>query len=819
LDETCPTARRDDTMTFLPARASLLCLNLLLLAPIVVLLDRKNERPAETPVSAPKLALQWMRTYPPLKPAWPDQPRLPIDTAYQPVLHGSMVYVASSRNDRVSALDAATGEEKWHFAADGPVRFAPAHWNDRLYFVSDDGHLYCVDAARGRLLWKFRGAPSDRKILGNERLISTWPARGAPTIAEEADGSATVYFAAGIWPFMGIFLYALDANSGAVRWVNDGDGSMYIKQPHQADAFAGVAPQGTLVVVGDKLLVPGGRSVPACYDRHTGRLLHFRLADNSKRGGGPTLLPSPGTAGGNLFVNGPGAFNLDNGDYLGPVREPSVLHEGILYSGTGTHCRAYSLRQAARTVEVFDRKGQRSTRKSWEPVCIGSVATPHIDCLIKAGPRLFAGTSGRVFALELPLRDERKMPSWEAAVDGTPVHLTFQDGWLLVSTREGRIYCFGPEEVTPQQHRFEPKPLPPSSHQCRVRTERILRETGVREGYGVVWGAGSGDLIRELLRQSRLHLVVVEPDPQRVAALRAELIAANVHGERISLLPGTAATVQLPPYLASLIAAENGEQAGGAAGPAFYRTLFAALRPYGGVTWLPLPRDRRQGLNAFLAEQTTSSPPSPPFQGRGEQARDCVTAATPCCCREKVRCRARPTGLTSMPMPPTHASHATGSSRLRSVCCGLADPAIRASCRATGMDRSRRSSRAGCSSRAWTACGPSTSTPAGCSGKRSCPASARRSTPCRTSRGPMRAAAIMSRCPTASTSHMATAAAVSILPTARNSPFSICPPRQVRRRRPCGRTSMLADPTSSAAAIRATSRRAANVPPPPPAST
>src|SRR5690242_16151239 len=110
-------------MTFLPARASLLCLNLLLLAPIVVLLDRKPDRPAAPPDSAPKLSLQWVRTYPPLKPAWPDQPRLPIDAAYQPVLHGSLVYVASSRADRITALDAATGDAKWHFAVDGPIRF------------------------------------------------------------------------------------------------------------------------------------------------------------------------------------------------------------------------------------------------------------------------------------------------------------------------------------------------------------------------------------------------------------------------------------------------------------------------------------------------------------------------------------------------------------------------------------------------------------------------------------------------------------------------------------------------------------------------
>ena len=76
----------------------------------------------------------------------------------------------------------------------------------KLYFASDDGYLYCLQAADGSLVWKFRGGPSDRKMLGNERLISMWPARGAPVIA---DGK--IYFAAGIWPFMGIFLHALDA--------------------------------------------------------------------------------------------------------------------------------------------------------------------------------------------------------------------------------------------------------------------------------------------------------------------------------------------------------------------------------------------------------------------------------------------------------------------------------------------------------------------------------------------------------------------------------------------------------------------------------
>src|SRR5262249_33331416 len=220
------------------------------------------------------LHLQWVREYPALKPAWPDQPKMQFDAAYEPIVYGKTLYVGSPRDDTVTALDAETGAEKWRFFADGPIRFAPIAWEGRLYFVSDDGHLYCLDAAKGALLWRFRGGPSDRKILGNERLISTWPARGAPVIA---DGN--VYFAASIWPFMGIFLHALDARTGEARWTNDADGSLYIKQPHNANAFAAVAPQGPMVVAGDRLLIPGGRSVPACYDRRTGKLLRYQLAE------------------------------------------------------------------------------------------------------------------------------------------------------------------------------------------------------------------------------------------------------------------------------------------------------------------------------------------------------------------------------------------------------------------------------------------------------------------------------------------------------------------------------------------------------------
>src|SRR6185436_16733152 len=91
---------------------------------------------------APRLHLQWTRVESALSPAWPDQMLMPFDAAYEPVVVGKILYFGSSRTDSVTAVDTATGETKWRFHAEGPVRFAPLVSDGRLYFVSDDGYLY-----------------------------------------------------------------------------------------------------------------------------------------------------------------------------------------------------------------------------------------------------------------------------------------------------------------------------------------------------------------------------------------------------------------------------------------------------------------------------------------------------------------------------------------------------------------------------------------------------------------------------------------------------------------------------------------------------
>ncbi len=543
-------------------------------------------RTASSPLElAPQLHLQWIREYPPASPAWPDQPRMRFDAAYEPVVMGNLIFVPSMTTDTVTALDTRTGAAKWRFFADGPVRFAPTAWEGKVYFVSDDGHLYCLDAQRGTLLWKFRGGPSDRKILGNGRLISMWPARGAPAVED-----GTVYFAAGIWPFMGIFLYALDARSSRVVWANDGDGSLYIQQPHRAYAFAGVAPQGQLAVTDGKLLVPCGRSVPAVYDRSTGKLVHYALVQNSKKGGWDVA------ARGDLYFNGGGAFEMSTGLQIGDVPSPLVLAGETVYHAGKDGGILFFRPPAVEVVERKDKSGKPFKKPRWKKYRAETIETPRFDSLIRAGSRLYAGGRGEVFAVDPATRDI----VWKSEVQGTVASLLAADDRLFAVTQEGSIYCFGPERTgTPRIHRREaPRPAPADAWTARARS--VLETAGVREGWCIAWGAGGGRLVTELARQSGLHIIVVEPDPKKVESLRRELAGAGLYGERIAVHQGDLSSFNLPPYLATLMVSEDPAAAGIRMSRESAARMFASLRPFGGAACLPVPAGGRGDFGAGI---------------------------------------------------------------------------------------------------------------------------------------------------------------------------------------------------------------------------
>ena len=119
------------------------------------------------------------------KPAWPPPAKdniwhkleglkgaVQFDRAHQTVIADGLLYFGSSAEDKLVCLDASTGEERWTYLTDGPVRLAPSIDQGRAYFGADDGHAYCLDARSGELIWQVLVPPKDRRIPGNGRIIS-----------------------------------------------------------------------------------------------------------------------------------------------------------------------------------------------------------------------------------------------------------------------------------------------------------------------------------------------------------------------------------------------------------------------------------------------------------------------------------------------------------------------------------------------------------------------------------------------------------------------------------------------------------------------
>lgn len=498
---------------------------------------------------AEPLQLQWVRHDAPLQPAFwqARQERVQFDAGYEPVVAGQTMFVCSSRNDRVTAWDTQTGRERWRFYAEGPLRFAPAVMEGKVFCASDDGCLYCLDAASGALRWKHRAAPSDRRVLGNGRLISVWPVRGGPVAA-----AGRVYLAAGVWPFEGIFVWALDAETGTPVWMNDRCGSLYLEHPHAAMAFGGPSPQGYLLIRGEELVVPSSRAFPARFDLHSGKLVDFAFGH-----GGHGSRP------GGWFVATDAAGEL----IVDPLLNTEIHDAGQQVIGqAGVRPQPGEVRAERVTIGKESYRLQEHARES-----------------ISAGGRSFRFADGF------------------AGVDGKVHTMLAADGKLFVVTREGSIYCFADRPAEAVTHPREFEPLERPDDRWRETAEQILRREGSESGYALVLGMGTGRLAEELVQQSALHVIVVEPDADKAGAFRRRLDRAGLYGERIVVQIAEPQRFSLPPYFARLIVSEDLEAAGLSADTAFLQTAFAALRPYGGTLCLELPADRHEAVRQGLA--------------------------------------------------------------------------------------------------------------------------------------------------------------------------------------------------------------------------
>lgn len=510
------------------------------------------------------LKAQWVHTQAaPPRPAWPRSDRMMFDRAAQPIVADGLVFFGDSVDGSIHALVAETGVEQWTFATRGPVRFAPAYLDGRLFATSDDGFLYCLKATDGSLIWKKRGGPGDELILGNDRMISRWPARGGAVIRD-----GILYFAAGIWPSDGVSLYALEPSTGKVVWLNDTAGSIYMGQPHGgAFAKSGVAAQGYLVASEDQIFMATGRAVPASFDRKSGAFQYLSLQKNTHRGGSEVMLSAE------FFVNNGNAFVQKTGALLSRVvAAPNVEMNGVL----GGISEKTFVGQRWVNKDKIDRKGKTENVRGLETAFEIPFEKNAISA-IGAGDKIAIGGENEVSVFQT----DGKSAGWTATVEGNVYGLAAANGQLFVSTDEGSLYCFGTGK--PSKNLAKQKTVAPqyrSDSKIAKAVDDIINKGELTTGFALDVGCGDGQLAIALAKATDFFIYGIDTNPANITEARKNAISAGVYGSRVMFLEADIEDTKLPDFFANLVvstASLSGEVSSGA-----QTEVQRVLRPWGG---------------------------------------------------------------------------------------------------------------------------------------------------------------------------------------------------------------------------------------------
>ena len=379
-----------------------------------------------------------------------------------------------------------------------------------------------------------------------------------------------VYYAAGIWPSDGVYVHALDAETGKVVWSNTESGSLLMNQPHGgAQAESGIAPQGYLLADEDHLYVPTGRAVPAVLDRRTGKLLYYHLQANRDVGGIWVMLSD------RFFLNGGAAFERTDGKAAGRVGLPPMAGaDRELVQASGNALKRLRWIDATRR----DRKGNMVAFRALEPIRVIDL-DDSVTALIVASADAVCGFSGRIAAIDFKAQANMW---WEAPVEGTVLGLAYSHGHLIATTDTGLVYCFAgsppPPRNPPSADAGEREESTPTDELAR----RILEQSDTRDGYALVLDAGDGRLLERLVRNSRLYVVGLARSDRDLERSRRRLQSSGLYGTRASVVRDTGNLAErLPPRFANLIVRSmsgDGKQTS-----PLPERIAALLQPYNGI--------------------------------------------------------------------------------------------------------------------------------------------------------------------------------------------------------------------------------------------
>jgi outer membrane protein assembly factor BamB len=152
-----------------------------------------------------------------LQPAGETMPDMFDVFLSSPVVWNGKVYFGSG-DGNIYALDAATGKLAWKYKTGDVVHASPAIANGILFVGSWDSYFYALDASSGKLAWRFKTG-EDEKIHNQVGIQSS---------AVVADG--IVYFGC-----RDSNLYAIDAHTGKEKWRFNNKGSWVVGSPAVRD--------------------------------------------------------------------------------------------------------------------------------------------------------------------------------------------------------------------------------------------------------------------------------------------------------------------------------------------------------------------------------------------------------------------------------------------------------------------------------------------------------------------------------------------------------------------------------------------------------
>ena len=385
--------------------------------------DARRSGMSGVPLNLSKLAPSWVYQSPnPPQTAWAGPAKwdayagirgLASMRNYDPVFHtiqvGDAVYFGSTTNDSVHQLDQATGEIRWTFTTDAPIRIAPSYWEGRIYFGSDDGYAYCVDAESGELIWKFSPKPASRKTLNNGRMISYYPCRTGVLV----DDNGLAYFAMSLAPWKESYLCALDAKTGS---------------PEVPGAFIqrmeSVTLEGALLASADKIIAPQGRIAPLLFDKTNGKAL-----GSLQGGGGCFVLLTPESE----ILHGPG----NKTGWVQSSKESDQTKIATYQGGKAMIVRgSFGYLMKDDGIDAFDRVAKT-------PLWSASLEAPLT--IILTGAQLWVGERDQVTCLDAITGKEMKSFKVEGRVYG----LSAANGYLMASTDTGAIYAYSDSSDQP----------------------------------------------------------------------------------------------------------------------------------------------------------------------------------------------------------------------------------------------------------------------------------------------------------------------------------------------------------------------------------